>query len=108
METKQHSKTENSEEFRLARVLRNWSCNRWVAVCIRKCRDDKTGDLQVLMATLLLVLILVNASDDLARETDWSKPDRPKIEGTTRKTKANFLAWVATSAARARHGSAVY
>jgi len=39
--------------------------------------------------------------DDLARETDWSKPDRPKIDGTSVKPR-KFLAWVATSAARGR------
>ena len=38
---------------------------------------------------------------DLARETDWSKPDRPKIDGTFVKPR-KFLAWVATSAARGR------
>ena len=39
--------------------------------------------------------------DDIARETDWSKPDRPKIDGTFVKPR-RFLAWVATSAARGR------
>ena len=39
--------------------------------------------------------------DDLARETDWSKPDRPKIDGSFVKPR-KFLAWVATSAARGR------
>ena len=39
--------------------------------------------------------------EDLARETDWSKPDRPKIDGTYVKPR-RFLAWVATSAARGR------
>ena len=39
--------------------------------------------------------------EDLARETDWSKPDRPKIDGTFVKPR-RFLAWVATSAARGR------
>ena len=38
---------------------------------------------------------------DIARETDWSKPDRPKIDGTTCKPR-KFLAWVCTSAARNR------
>ena len=38
---------------------------------------------------------------DIARETDWSKPDRPKIDGTAVKPR-KFLAWVATSAARGR------
>jgi len=39
--------------------------------------------------------------DDIARETDWSKPDRPKIDGSFVKPR-KFLAWVATSAARGR------
>ena len=39
--------------------------------------------------------------EDLARETDWSKPDRPKIDGSYCKPR-KFLAWVATSAARGR------
>lgn len=38
---------------------------------------------------------------DLARETDWSKPDRPKIDGSYVKPR-RFLAWVATSATRER------
>ena len=38
---------------------------------------------------------------DLARETDWSKPERPKIDGTYVKPR-KFLAWVAMSAARGR------
>jgi len=38
---------------------------------------------------------------DLARETDWSKPDRPKIDGSYVKPR-KFLAWVATSASRSR------
>ena len=39
--------------------------------------------------------------EDLARETDWSKPDRPKIDGSYVKPR-RFLAWVATSASRGR------
>ena len=38
---------------------------------------------------------------DLAREVDWSKADRPKIDGTFVKPK-KFLAWTAMSAARSR------
>lgn len=38
---------------------------------------------------------------DIARETDWSKPDRPKIDGVFAKPR-KFLAWVATSASRGR------
>ena len=41
------------------------------------------------------------APADLARETDWSKPDRPKIDGSYVKPR-RFLAWVATSASRGR------
>ena len=39
--------------------------------------------------------------NDIARETDWSKPERPKIDGSYVKPR-RFLAWVATSAARSR------
>jgi len=39
--------------------------------------------------------------DDIARETDWSKPDRPKIDGSYVKPR-RFLAWVGTSAKRGR------
>ena len=38
---------------------------------------------------------------DIARETDWSKADRPKIDGTSVKPR-KVLAWVATSASRGR------
>ena len=41
------------------------------------------------------------SATDIARETDWSKPDRPKIDGTTCKPR-KFLAWVVTSASRNR------
>ena len=55
--------------------------------------------------SVLLVTSLARAHpgqpDDIARETDWSKPDRPKIDGTFVKPR-RFLAWVATSAARGR------
>ena len=52
------------------------------------------------MATLLLGSH-PGQPDDIARETDWSKPDRPKIDGTFVKPR-RFLAWVATSASRGR------
>jgi hypothetical protein len=39
--------------------------------------------------------------DDIARETDWSKPERPKIDGSYVKPR-RFLAWVGTSASRSR------
>ena len=38
---------------------------------------------------------------DIARETDWSKPERPKIDGSYVKPR-RVLAWVATSASRSR------
>jgi hypothetical protein len=38
---------------------------------------------------------------DIARETDWAKPDRPKIDGTQVKPR-RFLAWTALSAERKR------
>ena len=46
-------------------------------------------------------LLALGQPADLAEKTDWSKPDRPKIDGTYVKPR-RFLAWVATSAARGR------
>ena len=54
----------------------------------------------VLTATSLVALNPGQPAD-IARETDWSKPDRPKIDGSFVKPR-RFLAWVATSAARGR------
>lgn len=38
-------------------------------------------------------------AENLSRKTDWSKPDRPKLDGEYEKPK-NFLAWVALSIER--------
>lgn len=62
-------------------------------------RDAKTGDLR--FNGYVVTKSYPDKPDDLAREVDWSKPDRPKIEGSFVKPR-KFLAWVATSAARGR------
>ena len=64
-----------------------------------ECRDAKTGDLR--FNGYVVTRSHPGQPDDIARETDWSKPDRPKIDGTFVKPR-RFLAWVATSAARGR------
>ena len=62
-------------------------------------RDAKTGDLR--FNGYVVTRSHPGQPDDIARETDWSKPDRPKIDGAFVKPR-RFLAWVATSAARGR------
>ena len=62
-------------------------------------RDAKTGDLR--FNGYVVTRSHPGTPDDIARETDWSKPDRPKIDGAFVKPR-RFLAWVATSAARGR------
>ena len=64
-----------------------------------ECRDSKTGELR--FNGYVVTRTHPGQPDDIARETDWSKPDRPKIDGTFVKPR-RFLAWVATSAARGR------
>ena len=64
-----------------------------------ECRDAKTGDLR--FNGYVVTRTYPSNPPDLARETDWSKPDRPKIDGSYVKPR-KFLAWVATSAARGR------
>ena len=64
-----------------------------------ECRDAKTGDLR--FNGYVVTRTHPGQPSDLARETDWSKPDRPKIDGSYVKPR-RFLAWVATSAARGR------
>ena len=61
--------------------------------------DAKTGELR--FNGYVVTRTYPTNATDLARETDWSKPDRPKIDGTSVKPR-KFLAWVATSAARGR------
>lgn len=62
-------------------------------------KADATGELK--FAGYVVTRTHPGNPSDIARETDWSKPDRPKIDGTSVKPK-RFLAWVATSAARGR------
>jgi len=64
-----------------------------------ECRDAKTGDLR--FNGYVVTRTHPGQPEDIARETDWSKPDRPKIDGTFVKPR-RFLAWVGTSAARGR------
>ena len=64
-----------------------------------ECRDSKTGELR--FNGYVVTRSHPGHPDDIARETDWSKPDRPKIDGSFVKPR-KFLAWVATSAARGR------
>ena len=64
-----------------------------------ECPDPKTGGLR--FNGYVVTRSHPGQPSDIARETDWSKPDRPKIDGTFVKPR-RFLAWVATSAARGR------
>ena len=88
----------DSEEFRLlgcyetGHAIVGWQY-------ASECRDAKTGELR--FNGYVVTRSYPGTPDDLARETDWSKPDRPKIDGTFVKPR-KFLAWVATSAARGR------
>ena len=87
-----------SEEFRLlgcyetGHAITGWQYASEV-------RDSSTGELR--FNGYVVTRTYPENADDLARETDWSKPDRPKIEGTYVKPR-RFLAWVATSASRGR------
>ena len=87
-----------SEEFRLlgcyetGHAIMGWQYASEIA-------DPKTGDLR--FNGFVVTRSHPGTPDDLARETDWSKPDRPKIDGSFVKPR-RFLAWVATSASRGR------
>ena len=88
----------DSEEFRLlgcyetGHAVTGWSY-------ASECLNDKTGELRYNGS--VITRSHPGTPADLARETDWSKPDRPKIDGTFVKPR-KFLAWIATSAARGR------
>lgn len=88
----------NSEEFRLlgcyetGHAIVGWQY-------ASEAKDPSTGDLK--FNGYVVTRSHPGSPDDLARETDWSKPDRPKIDGSSVKPR-RFLAWVATSAARGR------
>ncbi len=87
-----------SEEFRLlgcyetGHAIMGWQYASEIA-------DPKTGDLR--FNGYVVTRTHPGQPDDISRETDWSKPDRPKIDGTYVKPR-RFLAWVATSASRGR------
>ena len=87
-----------SEEFRLlgcyetGHAIVGWQYASEIA-------DPKSGELR--FNGYVVTRSHPGQPDDIARETDWSKPDRPKIDGTYVKPR-RFLAWVATSAARGR------
>jgi hypothetical protein len=87
-----------SEEFRLlgcyetGHAIMGWQYASEV-------RDAKTGELR--FNGYVVTRSHPGQPEDLARETDWTTPDRRKIDGTYVKPQ-KFLAWVATSAARGR------
>ena len=87
-----------SEEFRLlgcyetGHAIMGWQYPSEIA-------DPKSGELR--FNGYVVTRSYPTDATDIARETDWSKPDRPKIDGTSAKPR-KFLAWVATSASRGR------
>ena len=88
----------DSEEFRLLGCYETGhAVTGWQYAS--ECADAKTGELR--FNGFVVTRSHPGTPDDLARETDWSKPDRPKIDGSFVKPR-KFLAWVGTSAARGR------
>ncbi len=88
----------DSEEFRLLGCYETGhAVTGWQYAS--ECLNDKTGELR--FNGYVITRSHPGTPADLARETDWSKPDRPKIDGTFVKPR-KFLAWIATSAARGR------
>jgi len=88
----------SSEEFRLLGCYETGHCvTGWQYAS--ECADTKTGGLR--FNGFVVTRSHPGTPDDLARETDWSKPDRPKIDGSFVKPR-KFLAWVGTSAERGR------
>lgn len=87
-----------SEEFRLlgcyetGHAVMGW---QYASECV----DAKSGELR--FNGYVVTRSHPGTPADLARETDWSKADRPKIDGSFVKPR-RFLAWVATSASRGR------
>jgi hypothetical protein len=86
-----------SEEFRLLGCYQTGH-----AVTGWQYASEKPGpDGQLKFAGYVVTRSHPGSPSDIARETDWAKPDRPKIDGTSVKPR-RFLAWVATSATRGR------
>lgn len=87
-----------SEEFRLLGCYQTGhSVTGWQYAS--EIADPKTGELK--FNGYVVTRTHPGSPSDIARETDWSKPDRPKIDGSYVKPR-KFLAWVAMSAARSR------
>lgn len=87
-----------SEEFRLHGCYGTGHCiTGWQYAS--EVKDSSTGETR--FNGYVITRSYPENATDLARETDWSHPDRPKIEGTYVKPKP-FLAWVASSAKRGR------
>ena len=86
-----------SEEFRLLGCYQTGH-----AVTGWQYASEKPGpDGELKFAGYVVTRTHPGSPSDIARETDWSKSDRPKIDGTSVKPR-KFLAWVATSASRGR------
>ena len=86
-----------SEEFRLLGCYETGH-----AVTGWQYASEKPGpDGELKFAGYVVTRTHPGSPSDIARETDWSKADRPKIDGTSVKPR-KFLAWVATSASRGR------
>ena len=86
-----------SEEFRLLGCYQTGH-----AVTGWQYASEKPGpDGELKFAGYVVTRTHPGSPSDIARETDWSKADRPKIDGTSVKPR-KFLAWVATSASRGR------
>ena len=86
-----------SEEFRLLGCYQTGH-----AVVGWQYASEKPGpDGELKFAGYVVTRTHPGSPSDIARETDWAKPDRPKIDGTSVKPR-KFLAWVATSASRGR------
>ena len=86
-----------SEEFRLLGCYETGH-----AVTGWQYASEKPGpDGELKFAGYVVTRTHPGSPSDIARETDWSKSDRPKIDGTSVKPR-KFLAWVATSASRGR------
>ena len=88
-----------SEEFRLCGCYETGHAVTGWQYASEK-TDPSTGELK--FAGYVVTKSYPQDPSDLARETDWSKADRPKIDGVFVKPR-KFLAWVVSSAARGRY-----
>ena len=93
-----HLKMENQKNFDCLDVTKP-ATQSWAGNMHPRLQDPKTGDLR--FNGYVVTRSHPGTPADIARETDWSKAERPKIDGTFVKPR-RFLAWVATSASRGR------